>query len=189
DEDRKKEITKYFRAIDRALWPILRDERAPLVLAAVGYLHPLFLAASRYPYVLGEGIEGNVERMSSEEVREAAWPLVAAHLANAEAEVLAQYAHALPAGRATNVLQEVARAAVQGRIRILLHETGKTIWGRVNPSTGRVFVHTRPRQHDTEDADIIDDLCEMTLLRCGEVFEIGPTELLRGSPIGAIYRY
>jgi len=66
DRDGKREIVKYFRAINRALWPILRDERAPMVLAAVGYLHPLFREACRYPYLLDQGIEGSVAGMSLE---------------------------------------------------------------------------------------------------------------------------
>jgi len=189
DEDSKRELTKYFRAIDRALWPILRDERAPLVLAAVSYYHPLFLAASRYPYILGEGIEGNVERMSTDELREAAWRLVSAYEANVEGELLGQYERALPSGRASNVLPDIAKAVAQGRVRGLLHEAGKTVWGRVDPDTGEVVVHEKQQQQDTEDADIIDDLCEMTLLKGGEVFEIAPNEALQGSPLAAIYRY
>lgn len=189
DEDSKKELTQYFRAIDRALWPVLRDERAPLVLAAVSYYYPIFLAASRYPYILGEGIEGNVERMSPDKMREAAWRLVAAYQAGVEGELLAQYSRALPAGRASNVLPDIAKAVAQGRVRGLLHEAGRTVWGRVDPGTGEVVVHERQQQQDTEDADIIDDLCEMTLLKGGEVFEIAPNELLHDSPLGAIYRY
>jgi len=189
DEDSKRDLTKYFRAIDRALWPVLRDERAPLVLAGVSYYHSLFSAASRYPYVLGEGIEGNVERMSSDELREAAWGLVAAYLADVEGELLGQYARALPAGRASNVLPDIARAVAHGRVRVLLHEAGKTVWGRVDRETGEVVVHEKQQQQDTDDADIIDDLCEMSLLRGGEVFEIAQSDLLRGSPLGAIYRY
>ena len=50
-------------------------------------------------------------------------------------------------------------------------------------------MHARQEQRDTEDSDIIDDLCEMTLLKGGEVFEISSSETLGGSPLGAIYRY
>lgn len=189
DEDAKKELTKYFRAIDRALWPTLRDERAPLVLAAVSYYHPLFQAATRYPYVLGEGIEGNVERMSLDELREAAWRLVSVYEAKAEGELLGQYERALPSGRASSVLSEIAKGVAQGRVRALLHEAGRTVWGRVNSSTGEVVVHEDQQQQDAEDADIIDDLCEMTLLKGGEVFEVAPQVLPRDSPLGAIYRY
>lgn len=69
-KDRKTEIVKYFRALDRALWPTLRDEHAPLVLAAVGYLQPLFREACRYAHILDAGIAGNPEGISLDELRE-----------------------------------------------------------------------------------------------------------------------
>lgn len=185
----KKELTKYFRAIDHALWSVLRDEHAPLVLAAVSYYHSLFLAASRYPYILPEGIEGNVERWSVDELRNAAWPLVSAYEANIEREISAQYAHAFSSGRASNVLSDIARAAAHGRVGVLLHETGRTLWGQMDAETGEVNVHSQQQQHDTRDADIIDDLCELVLLKGGEVIEISSGPLLQDSPVGAIYRY
>ncbi len=189
EKDRKKEIMKYFRAVDRALWPILREEHAPLVLAAVGYLHPLFHEACRYPHVLDEGIQGNVEGMSLDKLRETAWQLVASYEADVEGELLEQYARALQSGRASNDLGDIAKAVTHGRVRVLLHEAGKMIWGRIDPDTGGVLVHEKQQQQDPEDADIIDDVCELTLLKGGEVFEISANDLLRGSPIGAIYRY
>lgn len=188
-KDRKKEITQYFRAVDRTLWPILRDEHAPLVLAAVGYLHPLFREACRYPHVLEEGIVGNADGMSLDRLREAAWRLVASYENNLEAELLGQFACALKAGRASHDLGEIAKAVTHGRVRVLLHEAGRIIWGHVDTDTGEVAVHEKQEQQNTEDADIIDDLCELTLLKGGAVFEIANVDLMRGSPIGAIYRY
>ncbi|MBK6849992.1 MAG: hypothetical protein IPG96_21450, partial [Proteobacteria bacterium] len=162
-KDRKKEITQYFRAVDRTLWPILRDEHAPLVLAAVGYLHPLFREACRYPHVLEEGIVGNADGMSLDRLREAAWRLVASYENNLEAELLGQFACALKAGRASHDLGEIAKAVTHGRVRVLLHEAGRIIWGHVDTDTGEVAVHEKQEQQNTEDADIIDDLCELTL--------------------------
>jgi hypothetical protein len=187
DEDHKKELAKYFRAIDKALWPMLRDERAPLVLAAVGYHHPLFQAASRYPYILDQGVEGNVERMSLDDLRQAAWGLVSAHESGVEEALFEQLGRALGQGRASCSLVEIARAAAHGRVRSLLHVAGQTVWGRLDPHTGEVVVHER--QEDSQDADLIDDVCELVMLRGGEIFEVGPHPGLQGSPVGALYRY
>lgn len=189
DKDRRESLIKYFRAVDRALWPLLRDEHAPLVLAAAGYLHPLFREVCRYPYVLDEGIVGNVEAMSLDGLRQAAGRLVACYEADLEGELLGQYARALQDGRASHDLAEIGKAVAHGRVRVLLHEVGKVVWGYVDPDSGDVVVHDKQQQQDTEDADIIDELCELTLLKGGEVFEIAPHDFLRGSPLGAIYRY
>jgi hypothetical protein len=185
----KREIAKYFRAINRALWPILREERAPLILAGVGYLHPLFREACRYSCLLDRGIEGNIASMSREQLHEAAWTLVSNCESDLETAALDHYVQALKTGRAGNRLPEIAVAAAQGRIRVLLHETGRMIWGTLDPATGAVSVHARQEQRDTEDADIIDEVCEMTILKGGDVYEIAAHPLLEGSPLGAIYRY
>jgi len=185
----KREVFKYFRAIDRALWPILRDERAPLVLAGVGYLHSLFREACRYPYLLDKGIEGNVARMPLESLREAAGRLVSSYETESEGALLNEYVRALKSGRASSQISDLAKAVVHGRVRVLLHEAGKTIWGRLGPETGDITVHEHQQQQDAKDADIIDDLCELTILKGGEVFEISAGNQLVDSPLAAIYRY
>lgn len=87
------------------------------------------------------------------------------------------------------MMMAASTAVAHGRVRVLLHETAKVVWGHVRPDTGEVIVHEKQEQRDADDTDIIDDLCELTLLKGGEVLEIAKNDLLRGSPIGAIYRY
>jgi hypothetical protein len=44
----KEKLTASFRAVDTALWDdLLRNERAPLILAGVGYHHPIYRSVSR----------------------------------------------------------------------------------------------------------------------------------------------
>jgi hypothetical protein len=56
-ENKKADLSRFFRAIDNALWELLREERAPLVLAGVGYYLPIYRSVSRYPYVAKQGSE------------------------------------------------------------------------------------------------------------------------------------
>jgi len=64
-EDTKDNILKYFRQIDRVLRSFLKDERAPLVLAGVDYLFPIYKGANTYPFLLEGGVAGNPEGMSN----------------------------------------------------------------------------------------------------------------------------
>src|SRR4030042_5582678 len=54
--DSKENIRRYFRRIDRGLNELLRKERAPLVLAGVDYLHPIYKEVNSYPHLMDEGI-------------------------------------------------------------------------------------------------------------------------------------
>ena len=119
--EHKRGLLRRFASIDRAVVRHLRDEAGPLVLAGVGYYHPIYRAVSRYPYLLEDGIEGNVEHARLDELYERAWPIVAAHETDSIATALAQYELALAAGRATDRLATIARAAARGDVRLLLH--------------------------------------------------------------------
>jgi Bacterial archaeo-eukaryotic release factor family 3 len=183
----KSEILRRFRSIDRAVSRHLQGEAGPLVLAGVGYYHPIYRSVSCYPHLLEEGIEGNVEHARLGEIYERAWPIVAAYETDVIATALARYASGLAAERAIDGLQDVARAAARGRVRLLLHAEGMHLWGYVDPVTGDCRVHEQ--QWDAEDADVLDDICEMVLLRGGDVVEVPRDRMPASSPIAALLRY
>jgi hypothetical protein len=185
--ERASELRRRFRAIDRTVSQHLRDAAAPLVVAGVGYYHPIYRSVSSYPYLLEEGVEGNVEHARLGELYERAWPIVAAHEGGIIATALAQHASASAAGRAGDRLQDVAAAAAEGRVRLLLHAEGVHLWGYVDPITGDCRVHDR--QRDAEDADVVDDICEMVLLRGGDVVEVPRGQMPGASPVAAVLRY
>ena len=55
-DDEKDDLLRYFQHIDRGLYDLLRDETAPLVLAGVEYLFPIYQQANSYPHLLEQGI-------------------------------------------------------------------------------------------------------------------------------------
>jgi len=64
-DDAKDKILRYFRQIDQGLQDFLREEPAPLLLAGVEYLLPIYKEANTYQHLLGEGITGNEARSPS----------------------------------------------------------------------------------------------------------------------------
>jgi hypothetical protein len=186
-EDTKEELLPYFRAVDRGVRELLRDERAPLLLAAVGYYHPLYRDANRYPHLLHEGIEGNVERSRGDEIHAAAWPIVSRHFDAEIAEWRERYHASVRSGLATNRLEDVAAAAVTGRVRCLFAAEGVSIWGLLDRATGDVT--RRPRQQDGRDADLLDDVAEEALLRGAEVFVLPQAQMPTEEPIAALLRF
>ena len=53
-EPAKDELTQYFRAVDAALRDSLREQRAPLILAGVQYLLPIYREVSSYAHIAHE---------------------------------------------------------------------------------------------------------------------------------------
>jgi hypothetical protein len=183
----KEELQAYFRGVDRALWPVLKYELAPVVLAGVAHYHPIYRAASRYPELLEVGIEGDVGRMDPVELHTRAMRIIANHQAEREGELLARFSAATGGGGAGFELAEVARAATRGRVRTLAHADEGHVWGHLDRETGALEVHEH--QRDTEDADVIGDIAEAVLLRGGDVYELPAHRMPSRSPVAAIYRY
>jgi hypothetical protein len=56
ENDKKEKILRYFQEVDQGLSRLLEDESAPMVVAAVDYLIPIYQQASTYRNLLKEGI-------------------------------------------------------------------------------------------------------------------------------------
>jgi hypothetical protein len=72
DNDQKVHIEEYFRQVNEALMEVVRNERTPMILAAVEYLIPIFRRAGSYPYVLDEYISGSPDRLTGRQLRDKA---------------------------------------------------------------------------------------------------------------------
>jgi hypothetical protein len=81
-------------------------------------------------------------------------------------------------------INEIAKAAVQGRVRKLIIAENREIFGKLDPRTGRLSLH--PFDLDHEDDDLLDDLAQRVLIMGGEVYLAKEEEIPRGNPIMAI---
>lgn len=185
-DDKKEDLLRFFRVVDRALWDFLRDSDAPLFLAGVGYYHTLYRSVTRYRRVAEEGVEGNFEHASAEDMHGRVWPLASALFARREAEALEEYGRHLKLDRATDDLGRIGRAAVQGRVRRLLLADGQRLWGRLDHESGAVELRAEGQDHDD---DVLDDLAEAVLIRGGDVLVVGQDRLPSNKPLVATFRW
>lgn len=186
-EEGKEELLKYFRAVDKGLREFLRGETAPLLLASVGYSHPIYREANTYPNLLPNGIEGNFERSNGERIHAAAWPIVTARFDSEIAAWRDRYGAAAGTGLASDRLEEIAAASVGGRVRCLFAEEGATIWGMLDRANGDVVLHDR-QLHD-RDGELVDDVAEEAFARGAEVYLLPRERMPSPSPIAALYRF
>lgn len=183
DKDR---LLRFFQQVDRGVRDILRDEHAPLVLAAVDYLMPIYRQANSYPYLLGAGIPGNPEHVAHEDMHARAWQIVQPHVAQVQAETLARYRSMLGTGLASNQVQEAITAAVQGRVASLFVPVGQSVWGRVDAASHSVTINETAQPYDE---DLLDVAAIDTLATGGSVFAVQPDEMPDGARIAAIFRF
>jgi hypothetical protein len=171
-------------AIDEAVGRILRDTGAPLVLVGPQRLRSRYRKVSRYEWLLPDDIDADVEQVHGADLRPAAQALVAAHRVAVESEASVRFVSAEAMGCASDDLDRVARAATAGAVRLLIHREGAHAWGRLDPRTGACFV--RGEQREAGDADVIDDLCELTLVHGGDVVQVAPERMPSDAPVAAV---
>lgn len=184
----KVALERFLRQVDDALREqILRDEHAPLVLAGVGHEQAMFRNVSRYPHVLGDGIDGNPEQLTGRELHERAWALVEPVMGRTREDAAARFMNAAGGDRGgTSELAQIIPAALQGRVESLFVPSGVQRWGTLDRSNMGVEEH--PERRDG-DRDLLDLAAAETLRTSGEVFVVGPDEVPGPGPAAAVLRY
>ena len=185
-DDSKDDICRYLQQIDKGLKEVLGQSRAPLILAGVDYLVSIYRGINSYPNLLGEGIIGNPELLSPEELRVRAWKLVQPRFLKAREEAIAQYKQLAGTGRTSQEISEIVPAAAQGRVEKLVVALDVQVWGSFLPDRGNVELHDGPA---AGSEDLLDRAAIETLLNGGKVYTASPGALPDNVPIIALFRY
>jgi hypothetical protein len=186
DDSAKVDILEYFRQVDRGLHEILHEEDAPLVIAGVEYLHPLYHEVNTYPHLIEKGITGNPEQCRIETLQEQAWPLVEPIFQQAQAEARAKYEQYEGTGLASHDLAAIVPAAYDGRIDTLFVALGQRQWGTYDPATRQV--RTVQEGEETSE-DLLNVAAIQTFLNSGTVYAVEPDAVPGQGPVVAVFRY
>lgn len=185
-DDAKDNILRFFHQIDDGLRPVLSQEKAPLVLAGVDYLHSIYREANSYPHLMDQGITGNPEQLKGEDLHEQAWGILEPHFLIAQEEAVAQYRQFAGTDRASDSLKEIVPAACEGRIDVLWVAVGVQQWGFFDPDKRAVHLHVEP---EPGDEDLLDFAAVHTFLNGGMVYALKPEEMPDETPLTALFRY
>ena len=180
----KDDLRHYFQSIDRGLHEVLREERAPLVLAAVDYFLPIYREASTYPHLLEKSIEGSPDRLSENELHDRTWAVVEPHFQGALQRAIGLYHQAAGTGRATSDEKRIISAAYRGELETLFVALGKHLWGVLNPGTNEVALHEQP---ELGDEDLLNFAAIHTLRHGHTVYALQPDAMPAGKFLAAIY--
>jgi hypothetical protein len=183
-DDFKDDLLNYFRQIDRGLHDLLRDARAPLLLASVEYLWPLYRQANTYPHLLEGGIRGNPDHLSPRQLHDRAWALVGPDFCTAERQAAALYARLAGTGRTFNDPAEAATAAYRGRVQLLLVADGKECLGAFDPQSGAAALHEPARPGDE---DLLNLAAIFTFRHGGTVHVVPAQAVPFGGPVAGVY--
>jgi hypothetical protein len=185
-DDAKANILKYFRRIDAGLSKFLQGERAPFILAGVDYLLPIYAKANTYPYLLGGGVTGNPEELSTEELRDRAWAIAETYFRKGRTEALARYQQLSGTQQSSSDLTKIVPASYHGQIEVLFVAVGVQSWGTFDPDRGQISLH---QEVQPGDEDLLDFAAIQTLLNRGVVFAFAPEQMPDEANVAAVFRY
>lgn len=185
-ESHKDDLALFFRMIDESLMPVLRDATAPLVLAGVEYLLPVFRKSCHYQYLARPELKGNCDYLSAQQIHEKVWPLVKPLLTESREQAAAKYLRLAGTGKATDDLREALPAAFQGRIETLFVGSDCHIWGGCDPEGHVTDVHD---DQLPGDEDLLDTAAVQTLLHGGSVHAVNRGDTPTPAALAAVMRF
>lgn len=188
DENAKNDLLRYFHLVSDALTEFLEENGAPLVLAGVEYLLPIYKEANTYPNLMDTVITGNPDSLSADELHKSAWEIVSPSFQIAYEEAVANYRQLAgqTSERVAYTLEKILPAAYDGRIETLFIATGAQHWGVFDPNSNEVKLHS---QMESGDEPLLDLAAVQTYLKGGTVYDVEPDMVPGGDSAAAVLRY
>jgi len=188
EEEQKIWIEKYLNLVDNGIKGILGQQEAPLVLAGVDYLLPIYRKVSEYSNIMQEGITGSPEHFRPEELLEQSWPIVEAYFHQETENAVAQFHQLANTNQATDDIEKIVTAAFFGRVEKLFLSVDAQLWGSINPDNGKV-INKSEEQNKQNNLALLDFVAIKTLQTGGTIYTFSQEEMPSDSPIAAIFRY
>lgn len=185
-EDQRTQIRRFFNVLDDGLSKPLAAETAPMVLAGVEYLRPIFKEVTSYDHVLDEGVDGNPEGFRPDEIHARAWQIVQPHFRERIRAAKDRYSAGVVRGTGSDDLGDVLAAAYEGRVGILFALRRAAVWGIFDPASRRAEVHA---ERGAGDVDLTDLACRQSLATGAEIFVVEEADMPSATPVAAVYRY
>jgi hypothetical protein len=185
-EKEKANITQYFLEVNRTLKSeILGRANHPLLLAGVEYLLPLYREVNTYPQVIAEELHGNFEHTPQNELFEKAQKIMDPYFAEERRKAFQKQADHGGAP-VTTFLQDVIRAAYEGRIAQLFVAKGQLVWGHYTAKPEEPVMH---KEEEPGDDCLTNQAVVQTILHGGRAYMVDRDKMPAEGEMAAILRY
>ena len=186
EEDEQEEIQKFLHLVDNGIRKMLRDPQEPLVLAGVEYMRAMYRQASHHPNLLQDGVDGNPDALSPEQIHARSWPVVEPEFQRAQEEAKSVWNRLAGGDRVEDELEAIVPASHDGRVDTLFVATDRHRWGTWDPESREIERADSPTNgHE----DLLDRAALDTLLHGGRVFAVPRDEVPGDGEVAAVYRY
>ncbi len=185
-ENTKKDLLQFFHKVDKGIQEKITQPEAPLVLAGVDYLFPIYREANTYSQLIDKGITGNPEDMTLKALHQEALGVIHPLFRQVQEKALNQFAELEGTGRASRQIEDIVLASFHGRVETVFVAKGKHCWGHVNEDATDISFEDQPTP---ENNDLLNLAALQTYLNGGSVYVLSAEEMPGDSELAAIFRY
>jgi len=184
----EKEIVNFFRAVDRTvLNEPSQPSGLPLIVVTFPEYFSVFKSISHNKQLFENGVSMHPDAFNKEDLILKAWSVFEPIYTERISTAISSYNIANAYKAASDSLEEVAIAAVSGKIATLLIEEDRQIAGKIGDSSGELQLGFGS---DTNaQNDVLDDIAEKVILTGGKVLVIPHSKMPSSSGLAATFRY
>ncbi|SHG41809.1 hypothetical protein SAMN05444483_11188 [Salegentibacter echinorum] len=187
EEERKEEILKYFRAVDKGLDTVLHNDNAPLVVATQDYLFPIYEQANSYNHLFDKVISGNPSDTDMLGLHEKAVKTLEPLLEKTRREKKEKFAELNNTEKTGSSVTDILPAIQQGKVDTLFLENQTEIWGTYNSDNMNTSIQD---EQDTNNYSLMNWAVKEVLKQGGNVFLIPRAQMpSKESKMNALYRF
>lgn len=187
NNDDKVELATYLEAVDDVIWKeVLHTENAPLLLAGVEYLIPVYRSVSDYNFVYEDALTGSHERDDTMRLYELAMEKMVPYFQQRTMKALDLYGNQSATSLTTSIQDDIIPAAHYGQVAHLFVQKGAHVWGTFDEMNNQLSIN---ETQGKDDEDLLDTAVARTLLTGGEVYLLDKEMMPADSVLAAILRY
>lgn len=183
----KRLLTNYLRHLDDAVCDMMREERAPLILAGMEFIQGLYREGNHYDLLLDDGVDCNPQDITDEELLKKSWEIVEPIFRAERKKALDQYYHLAGTNseKACNTLERAVPMAYFKRVDTLFVPRDKMYWGRLDAENNTVI---RSDKFEPGNEDLLNMAVFHTVKNRGRVYSVNSDEMPELTPVMAILR-
>ncbi|GAA0560222.1 hypothetical protein GCM10009415_47800 [Chitinophaga japonensis] len=185
--DEKSDVSMYVDQVEEAVWKArLHNEKAPLLLAAVEYIIPMYRERSRYRHIMDTALTGNYEHENPTVLYEKAREKMRPYFEQDRQHALDRYWNNSANGLTSSIPADVVPACYYSRVDTLFIQRDGRLWGAFNERDNRLI------QHDSEqpgDECLVNAAAAKAMATGAAVFILEKEQMPAESPVAALMRY
>jgi hypothetical protein len=186
-DDEKKELSNFFRQIDKAVNRYIEDKDAPLVLAGVDHLHPLYKAINTYPNLFNSHLSGDKEFTDKTVLHKDSWEVIKGYFLQPMKTKLDQFKDVIDTPKSSYELHEIVPAAFDGKIETLFVEEDSDVYGQYDMENRNLKTALNKA---VSNVSLVNMAATTVFMKGGKVYFLDKTEMpVKNRPLNALMRF